>query len=195
MKKFLTMLVLIALVSVFAFADTDGRISDGDAAIVIKMTVEEVKPLIQLNYSADNYTDSADGIDVGFSIKEGGKVNFQAVLMNPTRSNEKFSIAFGGGTFNDVVRRGAIGTRSPNSIRTAVGDVSGIDGIGSVTLGEAAGNGGEENKVVLIAFEGVVRDDVTFPLTLASAEYEYAEDPSIDSGVYYADVTMTVATL
>ena len=195
MKKFLTMLVLIALVSAFAFADGDPRLAEGTSTIIVRLTVDNILPSIQLHYSDETAAENTDGIDVGFSIKDGGKVAFKAMLMNPSNTHEVFSISFGGGTFNDVVRRGAIGTRSPNSIRTAVGDVSGVDGISSITLGEATGNGGDENKAVLVAFEGSVGSDVTFPLTLASAEYEYAEDPSIDSGVYYADVTMTVATL
>ncbi|MBR4426350.1 MAG: hypothetical protein IKS77_01490 [Spirochaetales bacterium] len=216
MKKVITILAILALAVGMIFADAKSETH----TIRIKSVVDNVRPVIQLkiaNVSGSTNTgnngdgnrfdgtntyddfDDDNAIQV-FSINKGGTVTFQALLKNQTNTTEAYSLSFSGGVFEEVVRYGQTGgERTPSKITTAVGteitSSNANKGIKSIALGTATD---QYNKPVVVTFEGQL-NTTTFPLTngvvLATAEYEYPADPTIDTGEYFADVTLTVAMI
>ena len=207
MKKYLAIFVLFALIAGFSFA------ADQDTQrITIKSNVYSVKPVIQLKilsiYEKDDGQFKAVSLksdEVGadnavavFSINKGGTVVFQALLTNVTKLKEKYTLTFGGGDFSDVVRKGeSVGTRSPSSITTSIGTTIGGDNLGKgISSIEFGSSSDLSNRPIVVEFDGAL-DTTVFNVdegvVLATAEYSYQEDPTIEAGIYYAEVTLTVS--
>ena len=215
MKKVITILAVLTLVVGLAFATNPSETH----TLHIKSVVNTVRPAFQLvlsttstnsssaafynNKVGTNYTSPTGenaAVDVGFSISDGGSVTFSAVLKNATNTKEAFKLSFSGGEFGSVTRYGVPAPRGPQSITTEIATV--IDatnedkGIASIAYDSSVAST-ETNKPIIITFDGQLDTsvfNVTDGVVIATAEYVYPEDKTIDAGTYYADVMLTVTT-
>ena len=212
MKKYLAIFVLFALIAGFAFADIPPAqtqiiriksvVEYATVDPVIRLVVSEIKSNASNSpFDASKLTDDGSGVEV-FSIKDGGKVFFQAVLTNQSQTGESYSLSFGGGEFTDVVRNGKDGgTRAPSAIVTSIGttidDRNRGKGIKSIEF-DSVTSASETNKPVIVRFQGILDTDtfsVDEGVVLATAEYDYPADSAIEGGTYFADVTLTVSAV
>ena len=197
MKKVLTILAVMAIVTCAVFADSETH------KIRIKADVTEVVPAFQLWLGATKtnttpvafsdgatyyLTDDATAIDTGFNLDEGGSVTVYAVLANKAKINKAYILTFSDGVFN-VTRNNVAGTLVPSIATTALDPE--IGGTSSIIKTSAA-----DDAPVKVTFNGTTVTE-TDP-KLATAIYSYVADTEIDPTAedeyYYANIVLTVAT-
>ena len=143
--------------------------------------------------SSYGHTANNQAFDVVFNLDEDGSVVFTALLMNPAKQNETYTLEFGGGTFA-VKKNGGNASLAPTSITTSAGTTTA--GL-TIAAGSNATVSGATNKIINLTFDGTtVAAAASDPYPLATATYEYTADPEIDpteeGQYYYADVTLVV---
>lgn len=189
MKKVLTILVVLTLVAGFAFADKASETH----TLTISATVDSAIPQFQLFKGDVKTNDTPNGFDneavsytgtaaAGFKLDLGGTVTFVAKVANQAKQKQNYSLTFSDGEF-DVKRDGADETQAPTI--TVTKNNTTTDG---VTLSQENGS-----KTVIAAFTGAKMTESGY--TIATAEYAYAADSTIDPGTYYADVVLTVSAV
>ena len=212
MKKVFAILLVLALVAGFVFAESH--------ELRVKADVTEVLPAFNLYHVEGTDTNStttnvygtnasyatlkADNAatDVNFNLDEANKsFSVTAEVINNVKTTKKFKIEFTGGVFS-VKRNTVGGTYSPKQITVAYGSANDA-------IKEFTGKSDSDTNATVTAdttetltatsyvtFSGKTGTGATTPITVATATYTYAGDDSIDptaSGVYYyADVKMTV---
>ena len=192
MKKVLTILAVLIVLTSAVFAASEVH------TIRVKADVTEVVPAFQLwlgatktntapvvftNNETYNLVDDATAIDTGFNLDEGGFVTVFAKLANAAKTTKSYTLKFSDGVFN-VKKNTSDDTLEPTIVTTALSAFTGISSITKVT--PAA-----EDSDISVAFNGTT---VTDPADLAKAVYTYAATPTIDPGVYYANIVLTVST-
>ena len=198
MKKVLTILAVLAIVTFAVFADSEVH------KIRIKADVDEVVPAFQLwlgatktnttpvvftNNATYNLVDDATAIDTGFNLDAGGSVTVYAVLANKAKINKAYTLTFSDGVFS--VKRNTVGGTLVPSITTTALDPK-ITGTSSIVKTSEA-----DDAPVEVTFNGTTVT-ATDP-KLATAVYNYTGDPTIDPTAedeyYYANIVLTVATV
>lgn len=197
MKKVLTILAVLAIVTFAVFADSEVH------TIRIKADVTEVVPAFQLWLGATktnttpvaftdgatyNLVDDATAIDTGWNLDKGGNVTVYAVLANKPKSNRLYTLTFSDGKFS-VTRNGEPGTLDPSIVTTARESL--ITGASEIKKTSSA-----DDAPVQVKFNGTTVT-ATEP-TLATAVYTYVADTEIDPTAedefYYANIVLTVST-
>lgn len=194
MKKVLTILVVLALVAGFAFAEVAPKTQETHT-LTITASVDVEVPEFQLfrdntlktNTDANNY----DNVNVayeatdaaGFKLDAGGSVIVSARVANMAKQKQNYTLQFTDGEFKNVKRNGGNGTQAP-AIKVAKNNTT-TDG---VTLSQV-----ENSDTVTAAFTGTKMTVSGY--TLATATYTYAPDSTIDPGTYTADIVLTVKAL
>ena len=198
MKKLIAILAIAIVLVGAVFATSESH------TITVKADVDSVTPKFQLvfgsrstnnanstpvDFAAGPYTEgnnTTDKIDVGFKLDAGGTATFYAKIANNAKIVQGYTLTFGGGTFTGVMRDNVEGTQAPASITVTKGTA--VDGL---TLADPVG------YAVTVTFNGRTMElaDEALPYTLATAEYSYNADVRINPGEYFADVTLTVATV
>ena len=210
MKKVFAILLVLAVVAGFVFAD------GGEKHIInIKSTVGEVKPSFKMSFktavtnsnqlAVDVATPAAYGtadstsnsVDVGFDLSEGGDVSVVASIQKTkvtsgTTTTEKFAktvgtyyLTFSDGIFGSITANGAAHDDvEPSSITlsSSYTTENAITGITSISLDQT-------NHKATIHFNGTAMTNV---YDLVTAKYTYAPDSTIDPDTYYADVVLTI---
>lgn len=146
MKKVLTILVVLALVAGFAFADGNDPAPAAPAApsahseahtLRVKADVTEVLPVFNLfhvegkdtNTNAEEFAKNAKyeslmdddkAQDVGFKLDSAGSFTVTAEVINNVKTNKSFTIEFAGGVFT-VNRKTVEGKYSPKQIKVVNG--------------------------------------------------------------------------
>lgn len=194
MKKVLTILVVLALVAGFAFAEVAPKTQETHT-LTITASVDVEVPVFQLfrdntlktNTDAnkyDNVRDAYEATDVaGFKLDAGGSVIVSARVANMAKQKQNYSLQFTDGEFKNVKRNGGNGTQTP-AITVAKNNTT-TDG---VTLSQV-----EDSDTVTAAFTGTKMTVSGY--TLATATYTYDADSTIDPGTYSADIVLTVKAL
>ena len=199
MKKFFAILMIVLMATAIVFADSEAH------TIKIKADVASQVPAFQLWYGEaktnttptvftnsasydEAYDSEAEAVDTGFNLDVGGTVTVYAVLANAAKINAAYTLTFSDGVF--AVKRNAIsGTLAPTITTTAGSVITGTSAIAKTTAAADA--------PVQVTFNGTT---VTASNPqLATAAYAYTGDPTIDPNAtgefYYADITLTVATV
>ena len=221
MKKLIAILMVLAIVAGFAFADPTPAPAKETHTVLVKADVTEVAPVFALRLGADGvitnvtagpdetthqYTNAfADGgdykaasndtdaerIDVGFNLDEGGTVTVYARLLNPAKQIKTYHLEFSDGKF-EVTEKESPVTIEPTITTSADLDVTGV---ATSLSADTGAEGGTNNKIVSVVFNG---QPVAAATDLASAVYSYAAHPDVDlkdteDGFYYADIVLTVS--
>ena len=222
MKKLITILMVLAIVvgAVFAESETHSiRIkSDVDGELPMFQLILLNSTGVtnnEVNNQTTNTTPNAFGtgendsyagnetdataVDVGFNLDEGGTVTFIAKCANAARfsSNDTgriYTLVFTGGTFR-VSRYGVASTTTGEGEQAVTTyeelapaiTVKQTTNPSGFTYPETINNGVK----VKIGTSGVKTGE-TAGATMATAEFKYTADKSIDPGTYYADVTLTI---
>ena len=191
MKKVLTILVVLALVAGFAFAEK----TQEKHTLTITADVDVEVPEFQLfrdntlktNTDAnkyDNVLDEYEATDAaGFKLDAGGSVIVSARVANKAKQKQNYTLQFTDGVFKNVKRNGENGTQDP-SITVEMNDTP----TAGVTLSQV-----ENSDTVTAAFTGTKMTVSGY--TLATATYTYDADSTIDPGSYEADIVLTVKAL
>lgn len=142
---------------------------------------------------------NATAVDVGFNLDEGGTVTFLAKCANAARFSSTdtgriYTLVFTGGTFR-VSRYGVASTTTGEGEQavTTYEELAPVITVKQTTnpsgfaYPETINNGVK----VKIGTSGVKTGE-TAGATMATAEFKYTADKSIDPGTYYADVTLTI---
>lgn len=216
MKKVFAILLVMALVSGFVFADSEAH------ELRVKADVTEVLPAFNLyhvagsdtNSSAVVFTNGADykdlktdanATDVNFNLDEAGHFDIVAEVVNNVKTTKGFTLAFTGGVFT-VNRNTVSGKYSPSQITVANGDNNAaIKEYGTVSPSDTNESKTTDTTESLTAsttvtFSGKTGSaSVANPIKVATATYSYPGDDSIDptasGSFYFADVKMTVTVI
>ena len=194
MKKVLTILVVLALVAGFAFAEEVAPKTQETHTLTITASVEGAIPQFQLFRGEvktndtlnafDNATPSYSDTDAaGFALDAGGSVEVVAKVANLAKQKQSYTLQFTDGVFKNVKRNGGNGTQDP-SITVEMNDTP----TAGVTLSQV-----ENSDTVTAAFTGTKMTVSGY--TLATATYTYGADSTIDPGTYTADIVLTVAAV
>ena len=197
MKKLIAILMVLAIVAGFVFAETH--------TLDVTASVNAVEPAFQLG-AADSGTAAADGavtdnstpdvFDVSASytgsfasalkLDQGGSFVVIPLLVNNARSNKPYTLTFTGGTFTAVSISGVAGQSiAPSSVTTAKNSAT-ITGITSITPDDA-------NEKLRVVFSGKTASASTgAPVYLGTVTFNYNARPNVDMGEYHANITMTV---
>ena len=190
MKKVLTILVVLALVAGFAFAEKTQETHTLTITAAVDVEVPEFQLFrdntLKTNTDAnkyDNVLDEYEATDAaGFKLDAGGSVIVSARVANMAKQKQNYTLQFTGGTFN-VNRDGGAGTKA--AVITVAKNNTTTDG---VTLSQV-----ENSDTVTAAFTGTKMTVSGY--TLATATYTYDADSTIDPGSYEADIVLTVKAL
>ena len=196
MKKVLTILVVLALVAGFAFAEVAPKTQETHT-LTITADVDVEVPAFQLfrdntlktNTDANKYDNVKDAYVVteaeaaGFKLDAGGSVIVSARVANMAKQKQNYTLQFTDGEFKNVKRNGGNGTQAP-TITVAKNNTT-TDG---VTLSQV-----ENSDTVTAAFNGTKMTESGY--TIATATYAYSADSTIDPGTYTADIVLTVKAL
>lgn len=131
-------------------------------------------------------------VDVGFNLDQGGSVTVYAVLLNPAKQIETYTLTFSDGVFAAKKNGGDY------SVTPTITTTEGTSTTGCVIAkGDAVGES-TTNFVTNLTFDGkLVTAASSTPYTLATALYTYAPDNSVDlletGKYYYANIVLTVA--
>ena len=189
MKKVLTILVVLALVAGFAFAEVAPKTQETHT-LTITASVDVAIPQFQLfrgevktndtPNAFDNTTPSYSDTDAaGFKLDAGGSVEVVAKVANQAKQKQSYTLQFKDGVF-DVERNGVPETQAP-TITVAKNNTT-TDG---VTLSQV-----EDSDTVTAAFTGTKMTVSGY--TLATATYAYSADSTIDPGTYTADIVLEI---
>lgn len=224
MKKVFAILLVLAVVAGFVFADTAIAGSETHK-IKVKADVAEVLPAFNLTYGgfdtnglATKFVNGAsyptstqsDAIDVNFDLDEGGTFTVTAEVVNAVKTNRVFTLSFSGGVFS-VSRDGVATNQYLSPSKLVVTGSSAHDAVSDVSAAvtkenetSAYATNAELVAAVSITFSGVTAKDVDInsPIPVATAAYTYVGDATIDptkladgtENFYYTDVVMTVST-
>lgn len=197
MKKIIIAMMVLTVVLTGLFAAETHTLK-------IKADVTEVIPAFQLealtavtNTTPNAFSASATyeplttatAKDVNFNLDENGSVTVQCNLANHAKTTKAYTLTFAGGDFA-VKKNKADATHSPSSVVSAAG--ANVANVYTITRAE-----GEGNQVITVAFHGktVTSDSAV----LATCTYNYTGDSAIDPTAageyYYADITLTIASV
>ncbi len=210
MKKVLTILVVLALVAGFAFADGNDPAPAAPSAhseahtLRVKADVTEVLPVFNLfhvegtdtntnavanefakNAKYESLMDDDEAQDVGFKLDRAGSFTVTAEVINSVKTNKSFTIEFAGGVFT-VNRKTAEGKYSPKQIKVTNGGANeAIKQFGTATDSSVNTSITTDTTSTLkastsVTFSGKKGTGATTPITIATAKYEYPGDDSID---------------
>ena len=213
MKKVFAILLVMALVAGFIFADSEAH------ELRVKADVTEVLPAFNLyhvagsdtNSSAVVFTNGADyntlktdtaATDVGFNLDQEGSFSVVAEVVNNVKTTKSFTLAFTGGVFS-VARNTVPGTYSPKKITVVNGDDNaaikeyGTEDPSDTNNDKTADTTDTLEASTSVTFSGKTGEaSVANPIKIATATFSYAGDDSIDPTAtdkyYYADIMMTV---
>ncbi len=189
MKKVLTILVVLALVAGFAFAEVAPKTQETHT-LRITASVDVAVPQFQLFRGEVKTNDTPNAFDnatpsyldndaAGFKLDAGGSVEVVAKVANPAKQKQSYTLQFKDGVF-DVERNGAAETQAP----TITVEKNNTPTTG-VTLSQD-----ENSDTVTAAFTGTKMTVSGY--TLATATYTYGADSTIDPGTYTADIVLEI---
>lgn len=190
MKKVFAILLVLALVAGFAFADDPVVKTSESHNIKVKADVTRIIPVFALrmgnqnrgvaevvtntttgpNETTHQYTNNFDeaatsytkdtAVDVKFNLDEGGSVVFEALLLNKAKDIKVYKLEFGGGTFADTKVNNVVTPIVP-TITTS--DYASVIGCVVAEIGNAAA-GGATNKKLSVTFDGKSVNGETDPI-------------------------------
>ena len=222
MKKLITILMVLAIVVGAVFAESEAhsiRIKsdvDGELPMFQLILLSSTGVTYnEVNNQTTNTTPNAFGtgendsyavndtnataVDVGFNLDEGGTVTFIAKCANAARfssddTGRVYTLVFTGGVFK-VSRYGVASTTTVEGEQTVT---TYEELIPEVTVKQTTNPSGfsypdtiNNGVKVKIGTSGV-KTGTDAGATMATAEFKYTADKSIDPGTYYADVTLTI---
>ncbi len=211
MKKIIAILLVMAVVAGFVFADEPASTASETHKLRIQSTVGEKLPAFQLMYGSEYnanaahtnegkvvFTNGEEYPETGdptianssavfdLSVGTSHAVDFVAILAKnaagySAKTTKGFTLKFSGGVFS-VKKSGGDATVTPEIAVTK----KNVSDVGITSISDPSDNS------VTVQFSGktVTEDN----LALATAKYTYTSDKDIDMGNYFADVLLTVTT-
>lgn len=212
MKKFIAILMVLAIVAGFAFAAETHTIS-------VNGKVEEVLPIFQLKMQKDgnvktnntnggaewdatkSYTADGTAVDLEFYLDQAGTVVVIAQLANPAKTTKAFNLVFSDGVFS-VKRNETSGTYAPTGITVVKGSDNVGFAISDITNGVQVDFDGKTSGVTYTDAQSVEHTGTVIsaaaPHTLATATYAYPGDTTIDPNEvdgYEANIVLTISAV
>ena len=218
MKKLIAILMVLAIVAGFAFADSITSQSETHT-VVVKADVAEVLPAFALkvedsktNTNAVAFTDDASypatpgSIEEeleSFSLDVASSFTATAHVVNNVKTNHGFTLTFSDGVFG--VKRNTVPNLyySPSLISVANGSTDDCIKQYGNPVASASNDESTSNTILrsstTVTFSGTKYSAQTPNLLVATATYSYPGDATIDPTAtdeyYYANVVLTVEAL